>query len=293
MKSSCITAPHKAAPRQGRRKFVFLLLLCVGWTLLSLPARAQSSAKLPAPDKIIDGYWKALGGKKKVAALRDATYEWQVVRDGQNIGTAQSSLKTPAFMRWSLRLDTGELVTGATAASAWSRGADGSLRTLTTQEGGPARLQATLEASRLVDLKKNNILARTVTLADGGGEPSYVVEFTVKTGAQLRYWFGRDSKLLRQITDTDNRLLARFSDYRPENGWPEPHTLERNIPKLGLLTFKLQRAAYNNNLAASYFDAPRSAEDIDIPALLRQLDANQAKIDARDVDPARGRLHKF
>lgn len=246
-----------------------------------LTVAAQSGGKLPSPDKIIDGYWKALGGKKKVAALRDATYQWQVVREGQNVGTADSALKAPSSVRWSLRQNGSELVAGATATSAWARRADGTLRTLTTQEGGPARLWATLDASRLVDLKKNNVLARTVELNSTGREPSYIVEFTVKTGAKLRYWFGRDSKLLNQITTADNTLLAHLSEYRAQNGVMEPHKLERAIAPLGLVTFRLEKVSYNNNLATNYFDAPKAAEDIDIPALLRQVEANQQKVDDR------------
>jgi hypothetical protein len=50
---------------------LLLLLLLNGF---DAAARAQSS-KLPSPDKIIGDYVKAVGGKKRLAALRDATYE--------------------------------------------------------------------------------------------------------------------------------------------------------------------------------------------------------------------------
>jgi hypothetical protein len=259
------------------RRFVLIAQVA----LLGAASVLAQSGKLPAPDKVIEAYWKAVGGKKKVAALRDATYEWQVVRDGQPAGSATSASKAPAAVRWTLNVGPGELVAGATNTSAWARRADGTLRTLTTQEGGPARLWATLEASRLVDLKKQNVLARTVSLDTSAGEPSYVVEFTVKTGARLRYWFGRDSKLLRQITEADGKLLARLSDYRQQGGILEPNTLERDVAPLGLVTFKLQRASYNTNLAATFFDPPRAAEAIDIPALLLEIEKNQQQIDDR------------
>ena len=260
------------------KAIIYSLALCCLWC--AAPVWAQSG-KLPAPDKVIDAYWKALGGKKKVAALRDATYDWQMWREGQAAGTAQSSLKAPSSVRWSLKTDAGEVTAAATGTSAWARRADGTLRTLTTQEGGPARLWAVLDASRLVDIKKQNVLARTVTLDASAGEPSFVVEFTVKTGAKLRYWFGRDSKLLRQITDAEGKLMARMSDYRAENGVMEAHTLERDIARMGLVTFKLQRANYNQNLADTAFDPPRDAENIDIAALLREIEANQKKVDER------------
>jgi outer membrane lipoprotein-sorting protein len=263
---------------QTKKSIIFFLFSCL--LFCTAPAWAQS-AKLPAPDKIIDAYWKALGGKKKVAALRDAGYEWQIVRDGQPAGTAQSWLKAPSSARWSLKNEAGEVMAAATGTSAWARRADGTLRTLTTQESGPARLWAVLDASRLIDVKKQTILARTVTLDASAGEPSYVVEFTVKTGAKLRYWFGRDTRLLRQITTPEGKLLARLSDYRAENGVQEAHTLERDIAPLGLVTFKMQRASYNQNLADAFFDPPRDAENIDIAALLREIQKNQQAVDER------------
>jgi hypothetical protein len=138
-----------------------------------------------------------------------------------------------------------------------------------------------LDASRLVDVKKQTVLARTVTLDTSAGEPSYVVEFTVKTGAKLRYWFGRDSKLLNRVTDPNGKLLARLSDYRAENGVMEARALERDIAPLGLVTFKMRRASYNQNLADNFFDPPRAAEEIDIAALLRDIEKNQKAVDER------------
>ncbi|MBA3572299.1 MAG: hypothetical protein H0W34_10075, partial [Pyrinomonadaceae bacterium] len=46
------------------------------------PARA---GKLPSPEKIVGEYLKAVGGKKRVAGVRDAVYEWSV--EGQQQGT--------------------------------------------------------------------------------------------------------------------------------------------------------------------------------------------------------------
>ncbi len=56
------------------------------WRGRSVPASDKRSAreavtapaKLPAADKIVEAYLKAIGGKKRVAAIRDATFEWAV-----------------------------------------------------------------------------------------------------------------------------------------------------------------------------------------------------------------------
>src|ERR1700755_1327011 len=63
---------------------LLLLLACV-----HVNARAQSS-QLPSPDRVVGDYVTAVGGSKRLAALRDATYEWAVVRAGAGAGTARS-----------------------------------------------------------------------------------------------------------------------------------------------------------------------------------------------------------
>src|SRR4028119_281076 len=67
---------------------VALLVVCLGG---SLDASAQTGEtakvrvkKLPSPDKIVSDYLKAAGGRKRYGAIRDATYEWSVQRQGAN-----------------------------------------------------------------------------------------------------------------------------------------------------------------------------------------------------------------
>ncbi len=42
------------------------------------PKTATAVVKLPAPEKIAADFLKAAGGKKRLAAIKDATYEWSV-----------------------------------------------------------------------------------------------------------------------------------------------------------------------------------------------------------------------
>src|ERR1043165_9179029 len=77
-----------AASRVARallRVFASCLLLFV------LPALAGAqSSRLPTPEKVVADYVKAVGGRKHLATLRDASYEWSVASGGADAGTART-----------------------------------------------------------------------------------------------------------------------------------------------------------------------------------------------------------
>ena len=271
------------ASRCWAKAFAFAVLIFLS-TSINAPAqkkevRAQGR-KLPAPEKIVEAYLKAVGGKKRQVEVRDAVYEYDVLLKEQAMGRARTQVKAPAAVRTDTIFGNGEINAASNGRSAWERGLDGSLRTLTDAEGNNAKLQAALSASRLVNYKKLNVLVRTVSLEETGGEPAYVLEFSSRNGARLRYWFGATSRLLLKVEDATRRLTLSYLDYRAENGLLEPHRLESQLGQTGALTFVLKKASYNTGIADKIFDPP-SAEALDIPALLRELAANQRKVDER------------
>lgn len=225
-------------------------------------------------------YVKATGGKKRLAAISDALYEWTVMLKGQEMGRAVTLMRAPSSVRLDLIFQNGEINEGANASSAWTRGLDGKLRTLTDAEAHAAKLRAALDAGRLADYRKQNVLARTVSLDETLSEPAYVVEFSLRNGARLRYWFGSNSHLLLKIADDVRRTTLRFSDYRAEDGVLEAHRVEMELGETGALTLLLRSVTYNTALAASRFDPPAS-ETFDINALLKEVDKNQEQVDER------------
>ena len=237
--------------------------------------------KLPSAEKVIDNYLKAIGGKKRATTIRDATYEWAIQLKGQPVGTAKTLIRTPASVRTEMTLANGQLASGANARSAWKRGLVGELQTLTDAEAAAARLQALLDAGHLADLKKSNVLARVISIKHVGSEPAYVVEFSLRSGARLRYLFSTTSKLLLSVEDDARQTTTRFEDYRPEGNLLEPHRVNINSPSQGELTFLLQRVSYNAGLADSVFDPPRGAEALDVVALLREVSRNQDELEKR------------
>ncbi len=263
-------------------KILLLLSLLAG---LPVAAQAQSS-KLPAPDKVVGEYLKAVVGKGRASALRDATYEWAVTREGQEAGTARTHLKATGALRTDFLLADGEWDAAANVRTAWVRARDGRLSTLTDREAFAARLQAQLESAYFADYKKQKVLARTVGREEVAGASAYAVEFTTRAGARLRYWFDAQTKLLLQSSDEARRVRVRYADWRAREGSPlkaEPHRLEIVREGEPALALTLRAASYNTGLAESFFEPPTDAT-LDIPALLRDLSKNQDETDKRIND---------
>jgi hypothetical protein len=266
---------------------VLLILSATGAELLAQQRKRVQvrPQKLPSAEKIVGDYLKAVGGKKRQAGIRDATYEWTIQLKEQLMGRARQVEKAPASTRTDLTFGNGEINSAVSARSAWTRDLEGRLRTLTDSEARAAKLEAALDASRFVDYKKLNVLARTVAFDESGPEPSYVVEFSTKEGARLRYWFGASSKLLLKTVDEARGTTLSFHDYRAENGLLEPHRVDLTTGGKDALTLILQTARYNTGLSDSLFDPPAS-ETFDIAKLLREVEANQKELDERVSDYA-------
>lgn len=255
-----------------------VLLFTVVFGLFCVPVFAQ---KLPSADKVVDGYLKAIGGKKRAAAIRDATYEWTIQLKDQPMGIAKTQVKAPASVRTEMIFGNGRVVSGANMRSAWLHGLDDKLHTLTDAEAAAARLQASLDASRLVDIKKRNVLAKVLSTRNVGTDPAYVVEFSLRSGARLRYVFSSTTKLLLMIEDDARRATTRFEDYRTQGNILEPHRVSFTNIGAGELTFVLQKATYNSGLADNVFDPPRGEEAVDVVGLLREVSRNQDELEQR------------
>ncbi|HEY0377355.1 MAG TPA: hypothetical protein VGC87_10390 [Pyrinomonadaceae bacterium] len=256
----------------------------VGAQQKSAPARPR---KLPSAGKVVGDYLKATGGKKRQAAIRDTTYEWEVQSDGQAVGGGREFVKAPVSTRSEMTLPEGtrggwQGVNAVSARSAWTRREDQGVRTLTDAEADADRLAAALEASRFVDYKKLNVLARTAGYDETPAEPAYVLEFSTKRGARLRYWFGATTKLLLKTQNQASGKGALFGDYRAgRDGVLEPHRKTLTSEGQPDVTLVLRSVSYNTGLSDSLFDPPAAAEVLDIPALLREVEANQKEIDER------------
>jgi hypothetical protein len=258
-------------------------LLVAGRPATPLLAQQKSSAsqKLPAAEKVVENYLKAIGGKKRAAAIQDATYDWTIKSQNEKQGVAKIQIKAPAAVRSEINFDNGQVISAANPRSAWVRGLDGQLRTLTGAEGTAAKLHAALDAVHLVDYKKSNVLARVADVSETPAGPAYVVEFSARGGGHLKYLFSITTKLLLGIQDEARKTSTWFDDYRSEGSILEPHSVRLTADGADELRWSLTKATYNSGLVAAVFDPPRSAEAEDVAALLREVSKNQDEVEKR------------
>lgn len=253
-------------------------------TLFAQTLRAPR--KIPSAEKVVDNYLKAIGGKKAVSAIRDVTYEFTIIVNGQPFGMARVQTKIPAAERWEMTFGNGQITSATNSGSAWERGMDGQMRTLTGAEANAAKLRGILNASHLVNIKKSNVLARVSSVGDLGSEPAYIVEFSTRGGARLQYYFSIKTGLITKITDDVRKSRTFLEDYRREKGILEPHKIRTNLGGSGEITLLLQSVAYDSGLANAIFDPPAATEALDVVGLLREVNSNQDALEKRVAEYA-------
>ena len=262
-------------------RFFFILLLLAG-----VAHEAPAQKKLPSAEKIVDNYLKALGGKKSVSTLKDTTYNWTIQFNDQPFGTALTQRKPPSSERWELTFGNGQIINATNTRSAWELGLDNHLRTLTGPESAAAKLRATLDASRLIDFKKLNVLARVVSLGDLASEPAYIVEFSTRSGARFQYYFSVKTGLITKITGDVKKTKVVFDQYRAVNGIQEPHRIRMNVEGSGELTLLLEKVTFNTGIDDKIFDPPGAKEILDVVSLLREVGQNQDALENRVAEYA-------
>jgi len=251
-----------------------LALLC-GLTLTPVLSKAQkSTTKLPSLNKIIEQYIKSSGGKKSLTSITDAVYQWTVEIKGEKVGTARSLRKLPGSERWEITLANDKIILATNSSSAWESKND-QTRTLSGVEAATAKLEATLDSSRFLNFKKSNVLGRVLSVAGD----SYVVEFSTRGGARLRYHFAVDGGLITKISNEANHTYFVFNDYRSERGVLEPHRVLVGLNNSDELSLSLDHVSYNSGLAQSLFDPPRALETLDVISLLREVGKNQDEVE--------------
>jgi hypothetical protein len=277
----CAIASKASRPGIVVRSFLLVSLLLSAEAIIAQKSNSAAPRKLPSAEKIVDNHLKAVGGKKSVAAIRDATYDWIIQLKTEAIGKARAELKPPSSERWEMTFGNGQIISATSTSSAWELGLDGRMRTLVGPEGAVAKLRGSLDASRLFNYKKSNTLARVISIDNLGSEQAYILEFATRGGARLKYCFSTKTGLLNRITDDVRKTETWFEDYRPERGILEPHRIRITVGGSGELTLLLQSVRYDSGVADRIFDPPAATETLDVPALLREVGKNQDEIEKR------------
>jgi hypothetical protein len=94
------------------------------------------------------------------------------------------------------------------------------------------------------------------------------------------------TSLLTKITGDVRKTRVLFDDYKPEHGILEPHRLRMNLDGSGELTLLLQSVKYDSGIDDRVFDPPAATENLDVTALLREVEANQDELENRVAEYA-------
>ncbi len=240
--------------------------------------KTDHSRGLPSVETLVANYWKAIGGKRRLAAIKDASFSWTIELQTQKLGVAKTVTKAPGSARSELTFGNGQLVSAATSRSVWELGLNGELRTLTGPEASTLKLMALLGASYLIDYKKDNVAARVISFQTPS-QQEIQVEFSTRGGARTIYSFDRNTSLITTVEDGLRHTKILLFDYRPEGGLLQPHRVEVDLTGTGRLSLVLQQVNYNSGVSNSFFDPPAGSESLDIAALLREVVKNQDEVE--------------
>ena len=242
--------PHRTR-RPGARTAVPALASLLVVAAAGTVAHAQTiEAPAPAAERVLAAYHAAAGGAERLAAIRDATYEWRLESGGRSVGMAVSRRMAPGALYEEI---VGRGANASTAAGSWRRRADGTVVVDTSATSASGRLQAALEASYLVGLDRQGVATRVLGADSADGERAWRVEFS-RGGARRTYLLGARTGLLplRILLDEVRGTYVRYADWRAVDGVLEPHRVEIGAGTgRSPLVFALTGVRYNTGLTAA------------------------------------------
>ncbi len=256
-------------------KFAFIFLFIAA---LSLTVLAQS------PSKILKQAEKALGGTKALQSVRSVSKTGRITRLSDGIGgkyICQTS--QPNLFNVSFDLDGFEIETGYNGRSAWARNSRDGLQTLTGN--------ATINLQAKAAFRNNlwlNYKSEKSKLTSGGqsvidGKNANVGIITNTKGIAIKLYFDAATGLLirDEMRNGDQVETSDYSDYRDVHGIKQPFAMRVTLGDESY-EIRLDDVKINPAIARSEFDFPvLSNEPLpDIPALLKDLRANEDKIDS-------------
>ena len=175
---------------------------------------------------------------------------------GSHHGLAKNQVKFPSSVRSELSFGNGQIISAAIRAqpgySVWT---EKFTRSPTRKPRRPATGVARLRS--LANFKKNNVLARTLSSKAVENGAAYVVEFSLRSGARLRYLFSPTTKLLMGIEDDARKTITFYDDYRSTGNILEPHRMTVDLRGSGVLTFTEASELQHRHFAEATFESTR------------------------------------
>jgi len=256
-------------------KFIVAVIFTLG---LAAGSAAQS------PSIILKRAEKALGGVKALRSVRSMVQTGTIKSSAEGIsGKYVLHTSQPDLMNISYDLDGFETEMGFNGRSGWARNSRDGLRTLTGSAGVDFQAKA---------LFRNNLWIRhkddKAKITSGGktvieGKSVNVVIMTTRRGQPIRLSFDAASGLpVREEMPSGGEMeIVDLGDYRAVDGVNYPFF--SRITR-GEQTYEIQvdEVKVNQTVPRSVFDFPvaSNAPLPDIPALLRELQTNQDRLEA-------------
>ncbi|MFN7946426.1 MAG: hypothetical protein U0Z53_13835 [Blastocatellia bacterium] len=255
-----------------------LLILC-----LVMVSGLMSVARAQAPDKILKQANKALGGEKALRSVRSWQAQGTIRRlsDGAT-GHYEAAALLPGLYTVNFDFSGFEISRGYNGKSGWTRDSLHGLRTLTGDESRDFQTEALWRNTRWLDYKKEKSKLTAAGQAAVSEKPANVLVLTTAKGVKLKLHFDAASGLLlrEEIPAGEVVRVFDYSDYRPVDGVMEPHTI-RVTTGPEQYEIRLSQITHNSSPERARFDFPKISNEPlpDIPALLKEVSANEEAID--------------
>jgi hypothetical protein len=258
---------------------VFAVALCAA-------AHDQASGTSADAGKIIDAWWRAEGGSKRLSQLHTVEYRG-VVTDSATRASGQYTLvlEQPNRIYQEVNLAGEKIRVAYNGKSAWREDAKG-LRTLTGADSDLLESTARYRNDRFTQYRKNKVRTRWVGDEPIRGHATHHVEVITSAGIRRDVYFDASSYLIveeavagRSAGDTSGERIY-YSDYRPVEGVVEPYQIEHN--EAGQTwTISLAHVLHNPPVNDGIFAFPSTSNRPlpDIADLLKAVDKNQKAIE--------------
>ena len=251
--------------------FLFLL------ALFAVPTSAQS------PAKILKQAEKAMGGSKVLQSttswLRNGT-----IRRSSDGATGRIVMQTTKPNLFNLTFDVSgfEIESGYNGKSGWTRNSRDGLRTLTGDASVDFQAEASYRNSLWLDAKRERSKITSGGKADVNGRSANVVLIATAKGPRISLYFDSTTNLLlaEEFSSGTTKRRYEYFDYRNVDGRNQPSKMKFEWDGIAYeATF--EEIVPNAKIARSEFDFPNlsGAPLPDIPTLLKELQANEDKVE--------------
>jgi hypothetical protein len=236
-----------------------------------------------SPDKVFKNAVKAMGGEKALRNITSTKSNGRITRLSDNAsGNFQSQSLLPNLYTSSFDLGGFETAAGYNGKSGWSRDSKTGLRTLTGAAGSDFQTESNYRNNRWLNYKKEKSKVVSGGKSSVNGKTADLITLTTVKGKTIKMYFDTASGLLirDEIPAGDSKNTFDYSDFRAVDGIQEPFSIVSTTDD-EKYEIKLDSIVHNAAIAKSAFDFPTISNEPlpDVAALLKEVQANQDKID--------------